>query len=505
MKTGRAPLPRHPAPAPAPSVGGGRGHRPTTFADEARLLHRAARLDHWDRVAERIGRGSTTGRAYHRRLAEIYSRLIPKGRRVLELGCGSGRLLAAVDPIRGVGVDLSPRMVEIARRQHPSFEVHCGDVQEFEVAGTFDAVILSDLVNELWDLQEVLERLRPAITRDTRVIFNFYSRLWELPLQVARWVGLAEPPPGQNWFRPDDVESMLRLAGFDPIRSWREILCPASLPLVAPALNRVIVRFPPFSWLALTNFVAARPASSSTAPSPKVTVVVPMRNEAGMVREIIRRVPEMSGGTEMILVEGGSTDHTFEVATEAVGEHPERDLRILKQPGRGKGDAVRAGFSVATGDILAILDADLTTPPEDLPRFVNTLVSGHAEFVNGVRLVYPMDPGAMRFLNLVANTFFGKAFSWVLGQRVRDTLCGTKVLWRHHWRSIEEERQRLGDLDPYGDFDLLFGAASLSLKIVDLPVRYRERRYGTTNINRWTGGWLLARMLLRGMRRLTFV
>lgn len=475
------------------------------WIDSARAGHRDRLIAHWDRVARQIEGGHETGVSYHRRLARVYRNLIPKGRQVLELGCGPGRLLGAMEPSYGVGVDLSAAMVEIARRNYPRLHVFAGDAHELAIEGTFDAVILSDLVNELWDLQEVLEQIAPLTTRDTRLVFNFYSRLWEFPLRVARSFGLADPPPEQNWFRPDDIDSILRLAGFEAIRSWREILFPAPFPLLAGLLNRVAVRLPPFSWCGLANFVVARNVRCTVAAAPKVSVIVPMRNEAGMVRDIVQRVPEMTGGTELILVEGGSTDDTLAVATSVASEHPERQIRVLKQPGRGKGDAVRAGFHIARGDIVAILDADLTTPPEDLPRFIAALVTGQAEFVNGVRLVYPMHPDAMRFLNLVANTMFGLAFSWVLGQRVRDTLCGTKVLWRRHWLEIERERQRLGDLDPYGDFDLLFGAAGLNLKIVDLPVRYRERSYGTTNIDRWSGGWLLTRMLMRGMRQLTFM
>ena len=166
---------------------------------------------------------------------------------------------------------------------------------------------------------------------------------------------------------------------------------------------------------------------------------------------------------------------------------------------------MRLGFSKATGDILTILDADLTVPPEDLPRFMDVLTSGRGEFVNGVRLVYPMEGSAMRPLNFIGNKFFGIAFSWLLEQPIRDTLCGTKAVWRRDYERIVENRSYFGDFDPYGDFDLIFGAARLNLKIVDMPVRYRARTYGDTNINRWTGGMLLLRMTMFAARRLKFV
>jgi glycosyltransferase involved in cell wall biosynthesis len=234
-------------------------------------------------------------------------------------------------------------------------------------------------------------------------------------------------------------------------------------------------------------------------------VVVPARNEAGNIQTIVERTPEMGAGTEIIFVEGGSTDATWETILEAAATHHDRDIKTLQQPGKGKGDAVRHAFAAAEGEVVLILDADLTVPPEDLPRFVDALTSGHGELINGVRLVYPMENAAMRPLNLIANKLFGLTFSWLLGQRIKDTLCGTKVMWRRDWERIASNRSYFGDFDPYGDFDILFGGAKLNLKIVDLPIRYRERTYGATNINRWSGGWLLLKMVVVAARRLKFV
>jgi glycosyltransferase involved in cell wall biosynthesis len=233
--------------------------------------------------------------------------------------------------------------------------------------------------------------------------------------------------------------------------------------------------------------------------------VVPARNEAGNIEQIFARTPEMGAGTELIFIEGHSKDDTYQAIQAAIAKHPERSTQLFRQEGVGKGDAVRLGFRKATGDVLMILDADLTVAPEDLPRFFDALRSGDADFVNGVRLVYPMEKKAMRFWNLLGNKFFSLAFSWLLGQSIKDTLCGTKVLSRANYERVAANRAYFGDFDPFGDFDLLFGAARLSLRIVDLPIRYRERTYGTTNIQRWRHGWLLLRMLLFAARRLKFV
>ena len=212
----------------------------------------------------------------------------------------------------------------------------------------------------------------------------------------------------------------------------------------------------------------------------------------------------MGAGTELVFVEGGSSDDTYEVIEQTIPKYPQSNARLFRQTGKGKGDAVRLGFREARGDVLMILDADITVPPEDLPRFYAALVKGKAEFVNGVRLVYPMHAKAMRFFNLLGNKFFSLAFSWLLGQPIKDTLCGTKVLSRQSYEKIAANRAYFGDFDPFGDFDLIFGATKQNLKIVDLPVRYGERVYGTTNIQRWSAGVLLLRMVLFAANRIKF-
>lgn len=249
----------------------------------------------------------------------------------------------------------------------------------------------------------------------------------------------------------------------------------------------------------------ARPLHKTVLQNPTVSVIVAARNESGHIEELMARIPEMGGGTEIIFVEGNSTDDTYEAIERSIVVHPDRNCKLLKQPGKGKGDAVRAGFDIAKGDILMILDADITVPPEDLSRFYDLMVKGSAEFVNGVRLVYPMNDDAMRFANLLGNKFFSWAFSWLLGQPIRDTLCGTKVLWRSDYQRIADNRSYFGDFDPFGDFDLLFGAARLNLKIMEVPIRYRARRYGETNISRWSHGWLLLKMVAFAARRIKFI
>lgn len=472
---------------------------PADFAE-----YQAARRAHWDAVAADQPR--SWGGYYRERLTDVYGLHVPHGSDVLEVGCARGDLVAALKPRNGVGIDLSPSMVNAARSRHPALEFLVADGHDLELGDrTFDVIVLSDVINDVWDLQQLLERLRRYCRPQTRLIFNFYSRLWQPALTTARALGLATPNLSQNWFTRHDLRNLLELAGFEALREWEEVVCPLPIPGLASLCNRFLSKVAPFKWLAMTSFMIARPVAPPAVRAAKVSVVVAARNEEGHIDELMARIPEMGAGTEILFVEGNSSDDTWGAIERAIQANPHRDCKLLKQPGKGKGDAVRTGFDAATGDILMILDADITVPPEDLPRFHDVLASGRGEFVNGVRLVYPMQDEAMRFANLIGNKFFSWAFSWLLGQPIRDTLCGTKVMWTDDYRRLAANRAYFGDFDPFGDFDLLFGAAKLDLKILEVPIRYRARRYGDTNIQRWHHGLLLLRMVVFAARRIKFV
>ncbi len=463
------------------------------------------RRGYWNNVAS-DSRTWAIKRYYHQRLGHIYSFLIPPGMRVLELGCGQGNLLSALRPAYGVGVDWSAVMIDKAQQLHPQLSFLEGDVHALDLGETFDFIVCSDLVNDLYDVQQVFEAARRHSHSGTKIILNTYSRLWEIPRRFAEKLRISRPHLEQNWLTSEDVSNLLYLADFETFRTWHEILWPIRTPGLNSLANKYLVRFAPFRWFALANFLIARPRPvEQPDPEPIVSVIVAARNEEGNIPEIFARVPEMGGGTELIFVEGNSQDDTYGAIEREMTRHARLRVKLFKQPGQGKGDAVRTGFANAAGELLMILDADLTVPPEDLPRFYESWRSGKAEFVNGVRLVYPMEERAMRFFNLIGNRFFSLAFTWLLSQSVKDTLCGTKALSKRHYETIAANRSYFGEMDPFGDFDLIFGAAKYNLKIVDLPIRYRERVRGESNIQRWSHGWLLLRMVVLAMRRIKFV
>ncbi|HEX3798252.1 MAG TPA: glycosyltransferase [Verrucomicrobiae bacterium] len=454
-----------------------------------------------ERAAARV---RETDRYYQRALRNYFTFLVPPNLRVLEVGCGIGDLLAAVKPSRGLGVDFSPAMLKLARERHPDLEFQLADATEFSSEEKFDYIILSDLVNDLPDVQALLEHLQKVSTSDTRLVLNFFNNLWRPILGSAEKIGAKAPTVLQNWLSTDDMVNLLHLAGWEVIKTDTRLLWPAGTPLVAPLLNRWAAPIVPH--FCVTVAIVARPKPRpAERPEYRCSVVIPARNEAGNIEAAVQRTPEMGLGTEIIFIEGHSKDNTWEEIQRVAAKYPQRQIKILKQQTKGKGGAVREAFAVATGDILFILDADLTMPPEELPKFYEVARSGTAQFVNGVRLVYPMEEEAMQFLNMIANKAFGLSFSWLLGQNLKDTLCGTKVLFRADYEAIARNRAYFGDFDPFGDFDLIFGAAKLNLRMVDLPIRYRARTYGSTNIHRWSHGWLLLRMVLFAARRMKFL
>lgn len=475
------------------------------FAERERA-RRQKRIQLLDEVAETRAGFDRRHAYYHRELAALVSSLITPGSRVLEVGCGLGDLLAAVAPENSLGIDASPRSIELARQRYPKLKFKTIDVESDPLpVERFDAIILSDAIGLLDDIQTALERLRPLLAPRGRLIITYYNFLWEPALKAAERLGIKTKWPEQNWLSMDDIDSLLSLAGYEVFRRGTDVLFPLEVPVISNLTNRVAAKLPGAREASLIDYFVARPVpQTEVSPLPSVSVICPTRNEKGNIREAILRTPVMGPRTELIFVDGNSSDGTLEEIEAALQDYRgPLTLRLVRQgDGKGKGDAVRKGFAAARNDVLMILDSDLTVPPEDLPKFYRALVRGKGDFINGVRLVYPMEGQAMRFLNQIGNKFFSVALSWVLEQPIKDSLCGTKVLFKKDYEVVADNRSFFGDFDPFGDFDLLFGAARQNLRIIDLPVRYRARTYGETKISRFRHGWLLLKMTAFGFRKL---
>ncbi|HTM46392.1 MAG TPA: glycosyltransferase [Polyangiaceae bacterium] len=470
--------------------------------EETRRQNRIARFD--GLAAARASYGLHD--YYKGELQRLVSSLVMPGSRVLDVGCGMGEILAGLNNCTGVGVDISPMTIAEGKRRYPELDLRVCDVERDPLPeGPFDVIILSDAIGMLQDILVALDRLRAVLSPDGRIIVTYYNFVWEPVLKLAEALGLKTKWPDQNWLSMSDIQNLLYLSGFEVFRQGTDILMPAKVPFVSPLLNRVGAQLPLTRAAALVDYFVARPTVEKLPDQmPGVSVICPCRNEKGNILEAVLRTPLMGSKTELIFVDGNSSDGTVEEIEKIMAEYKgPLDLRLILQgDGKGKGDAVRKGYAAAKNEVLMILDSDLTVPPEDLPKFYNALVTGKGEFINGVRLVYPMEDEAMRFLNLLGNRFFSSALSWLLEQPIKDSLCGTKVLFRKDYDRIAANREFFGDFDPFGDFDLLFGAARLNLRIVDMPVRYRARSYGETKISRFSHGWLLLKMTAFGFVKL---
>ena len=447
------------------------------------------------------------GSYYHESLTKFYRFSIPENKRVLEIGCGTGDLLASVHPSYGVGIDISEEMLKLAKRKYKRLRFIVGDAQHLPIQETFDYVIASDLIGNLTDIQKAFEELRKVSNDRTRIIITYYNYLWEPIVGFAEKFGFKMPKPPQNWLGKIDVYNILHLANLDVVKTGNVLLLPINIPIVSDLVNRFIAKLPVVSYFCLVQYTIARITPNVySGQEYSVSVIIPARNEKGNIEDAVNRIPKLGTSTEIIFVEGHSRDGTYkEVQHVAQKYRNKKTIRYFKSSLEGKGYAVRLGFAKATGDILIILDADLTVPPAELPKFYHAVRLRKGELIIGTRLVYPMEREAMRFLNILGNKFFSVAFTFLLGQPIKDTLCGTKALFKKDYQGIASSRLYFGDFDPYGDYDLIFGASKKNYKITEIPIRYKARTYGSSNIDRFRHGLLLLKMTIVAALKLKFI
>lgn len=459
-------------------------------------MTKAEKIKFFDNEAPSRDARRARSRYYYSELASFFRFVIPKNASVLEIGSGTGSLLAELEPARALGLDFSPSMVEAAKKAHPALDFRTGDVEDLRCEEKFDYIVMQDLLGYLDDIWLAFRNLHKVTTPESRLVITAYNPLWEPLVTLAQALGFKGRDPRQNWLALADIENLLYLNGYEVVKKGHRFIMPFYVPLVSTFLNRFLAKMPLFKELGMVQFIIARETPSRAAAREfTVSVLVPCRNEAGNIERLFRELPQLGRGTELVLVDGNSSDGTVEKIHEEAKKYPGLPVKVLLQGGAfGKADAVRKGFDACTGEVLMILDADLTVVPEDLKKFYAAIAEGKGEFINGSRLVYPMEKDAMRFLNMLGNKTFSLIFTWTLGQRIKDTLCGTKVLLKSDYERVKAGRAYFGDFDPFGDFDLLFGASKLNLKIVEMPVSYKERTYGETKISRFRHGLLLFRM-----------
>jgi hypothetical protein len=468
--------------------------------------------EYWQTTRREMYDADAPGRArqlerhsyYYEQLRRMVLFVVGEGRRVLCLPSDLGQYLAWVNPSRGVGVDSSPGVIQEARRNHPEFEFHQAETDRLPLKEKFDFIIIPNGVNDQFDVQGTFKAIRQLCEPETRVVLLFYNFLWQPLVLLAEKLSLKRRQPPQNWLSTSTVESLLRLEDFEAIQVYRRVIFPIYVPLLSEFLNSVLAALPLINRLCFVEMIVARPTPAGPASGEplRVSVVVPCKNERGNIEGAVRRTPAMGAGTELIFCDDRSTDGTADEVRRMQNLYPEKDIKLFTGPGISKAQNVWTGFDSASGDILMILDGDLAVPPEELPRFYRVLAEGKGEFVNGSRMVFPMRDQAMRLANVFGNKIFGILFSYILRQNITDTLCGTKALWRTDYEGIRGLRGSWGIEDRWGDYELIFGAAKLHLKIAQLPVHYMERQHGTTKMTgRLRNAAVMIRMCWAAHRR----
>ena len=454
--------------------------------------------EYFNTIAKSYTRYQKKFKYYYNDISKYFNFYLNENNSILEIGCGNGSMLSRLKGNNKVGIDFSEEMINEAKKLFPDLEFHVQDAENINLNKKFDVIILSGVIGYIDNLTEVFDSLKDVCFPHTRILISYYNFLWEPFLKFTELIKLKKKSPKQSWLTKKDIENILYLSGYESFRATNRFLVPINIPIISYIFNRYIARLPFFNSMCVNKFINARPIfhqKEGKRHEFSTSIVIPARNESGNIEDAIKRLPKFGKHVEIIYVEGNSTDDTWETIQKVQEKYKDtHDIKITQQEGKGKGDAVRKGYAMATGDILMILDADLTVPPEDIPKFYEALASGKGEFINGSRLIYPMEKEAMRSLNTIGNKFFSWIFSWLLEQPIKDTLCGTKVMFRNDYIRLQANRKFFGEFDPFGDYDLLFGAYKLNLKIIDFPIRYRERTYGDTNISRFRHGLLLLRM-----------
>lgn len=462
-------------------------------------------IDSVEKNFDHIKQFTFFNRKFHLQDQKYHQFLIEPHLKVLEIGCGNGDLLASINPCVGVGIDLSHKMIAFAQKRHPNLSFHVHDVESplpFKKGETFDLIVISDAIGFFDDIQLVLENLIPFCTPQTRLVISYYTKHWEFLVKLAEILRIKVPQPPQNFLSTTDIEKIAELSGFEMIRKEYQQLIPIPLLGIDILINKFIATLPGIRKLCFRTYVVARPRPTNVPIDYSTTIVIPCRNEKGNIEPAIQRLPKFCKDLEIIYVEGHSKDGTWEEILRVKKEYSHLDIKAFQQPGKGKADAVHIGFGKARGELLMILDADLTVPPEQLPKFYKVISTGQGEFVNGTRLIYPMKDQAMRFFNFIANKCFSWIFSYLLSQRFTDTLCGTKVFLAKDYKRIMEQRKFFGDFDPFGDFELIFGSSKLNMKVIEVPIRYEARSYGSTQISRWRHGVILLKMVIHAYKKL---
>ncbi|MBF0216185.1 MAG: glycosyltransferase [Candidatus Omnitrophica bacterium] len=449
-----------------------------------------------DAIAKSYDEWRKKNRYFYESIEGFLKKRVASGARVLEIGCRTGDYLAAVEPSYGVGLDISPEMVKIARGKYPRYKFEYSTLGSYDSSEKFDYILLVNVLGYVNDVTSLLENVSRFCHPTTKIIITTINPWWDFILTMSEKLQAKMPSAPHNYLDRSCLFKIIESLDFSRISSGYMLLCPKRIPVLSFLLNTIGTRTIGLNKLSFVQYTILRPLSgSNTDLGYGCSVVIPCYNEEGNIASAVKRVPRMGRETEIIVVDDGSKDGTAAIARGLVNEMDGVKL-VSYSPNRGKGYAVKQGFDAAENEVIMILDADMSVPPEELPRFFRLLNKGLCSFVNGTRMVYPMQDRAMKKLNLLGNKFFSGVMTFLTGQQLTDTLCGTKALYKKDYKRI-----KMG-VDKWGDFDLLFGAAKNGDKILEVPVHYKSRKAGVSKMKTLSHGIHLTKVCIRGFKEL---
>ena len=407
----------------------------------------------------------------------------------------SSLIPSRIKPEQQVWLDKPEKLVEFVDNiKNPDYDL-----------SSIEYVCISCTISDVYDIVDFFSTLKLKLPDHAKVFYCNYNWKWEWAFILSGLIGFSMKKRWGNFYRDADLNCFLDMSGWENIQEIRRYLLPFKLKFISTFFDN-LVRLPILRGFALNTFFVARKKSEGIIEDHSVTVLIPCKNEETNIEAIVKRMPLFGKSIELIFVNDKSTDRTESKILSCQKQFPQKNIKLIEGDGKGKGEAVREGMKTASGDICMILDADLSVIPEDLPQFYNAINSRRADFIHGTRLVYSQEYDAMRPANILGNILFSLIFSYVLEQRVTDTLCGTKVYWRRDWLIFEEMKSILKDTDVWGDYNLIFGAARFGLKVGELPVRYFQRLEGVTKMNkRIRNGLIMLRVAWHALFSVKFI